>query len=272
MQQHKIADQPATTCLLAIASVHRTGSTLLCSILRATGAAGMPMEYLNIHTKNFTNFRNENSLPKLNLKGVVVGALRKATGRNAWRNIEYFSASSWRQYLDRAAAINTTPNGVFGIKMHFNQYDEHMLQRGLDASHWGAPIKWVRITRDNEVRQAISLVRAEQSNQWNSNMSAMREPIYDEQAIVNALETISTANKNWDAYFAKLSISPLHVTYEQLTRDMDSTVRRIMSHINTPIDLVPEPQTKRQSDGASAQWERQFLESRPEFASRAATI
>jgi len=53
---------------------------------------------------------------------------------------------------------------------------------------------------------------------------------------------------------------------------MDSTVRRIISHINTPIDLVPEPQTKRQSDGASAQWERQFLESRPEFASRAATI
>ncbi|NCU81782.1 MAG: hypothetical protein EBV51_07195 [Acidimicrobiia bacterium] len=48
-----------TTCLLAIASVHRTGSTLLCSILRATHMAGMPMEYLNIHTKNFTNFRND---------------------------------------------------------------------------------------------------------------------------------------------------------------------------------------------------------------------
>ena len=63
------------------------------------------MEYLNIHTKNFTNFRNENSLPKLNLKGVVVGALRKATGRNAWRNIEYFSDSSWQQYLDLTPAV-----------------------------------------------------------------------------------------------------------------------------------------------------------------------
>ena len=31
--------------------------------------AGMPMEYLNIHTKNFTNFRNENNLPKLNMRG-----------------------------------------------------------------------------------------------------------------------------------------------------------------------------------------------------------
>ena len=161
-----------TTSLLAIASVHRTGSTLLCSILRATGLAGTPMEYLNIHTQNFTNFRANNNLPKLNAKGIAIGALRKLTGRNAWRNVGYFSQSSWREYLDRAAELNTTPNGVFGIKMHWNQYDEHMLQRGLTASHWGAPIKWLRITRENELRQAISLVRAEQSKQWNSNMAA----------------------------------------------------------------------------------------------------
>ena len=45
--------------------------------------AGMPMEYLNIHTKNFTNFRNENNLPKLNMRGAVIGAVRKVTGRNA---------------------------------------------------------------------------------------------------------------------------------------------------------------------------------------------
>lgn len=232
----------------------------------------MPMEYLNIHTKNFTNFRNDNNLPKLNPKGLVIGAIRKTLGKNAWRNIEYFSDSSWRAYLDCAARLNTTPNGVFGIKMHWNQYDEHMLRRGVTASHWSAPIKWVRITRDNEVRQAISLVRAEQSNQWNSNMSAVREPKYDETAIVTALETISQANKNWDKYFAENSITPLHVTYEQLTRDMDATVRRIMNHIETPITTVPEPQTKRQSDTASATWEKQFLQARPEFASRAATM
>lgn len=262
----------ATSCLLAIASVHRTGSTLLCSILRATGMAGMPMEYLNIHTKNFTNFRSENNVPQLNARGRVIGAVRKLSGRNAWRNINYFSDSSWRTYLNRAAELNTTPNGVFGIKMHWNQYDEHMLQRGLTADHWGAPIKWVRISRDNEVRQAISLVRAEQSNQWNSNMSATNEPVYNEQEIVNALHTISSANKSWDQYFAEHQIDPLHLTYEQLTREMDITVRRIMAHIDTPIENVPAPQTKRQSDGASAQWESQFLEARPEFKARAATI
>ncbi len=230
------------------------------------------MEYLNIHTKNFTNFRNENNLPKLNIRGSIIGAVRKVTGRNAWRNIDYFSDSSWRAYLNRAAELNTTQNGVFGIKMHYNQYEDHMLKRGIDANFWKVPIKWVRITRDNEVRQAISLVRAEQSNQWNSNMTSIREPIYDEQAIVDALATISSANKNWDFYFEKNSIKPLLVTYEQLTQDMNATVHRIMNFINSPISQVPEPQTKRQSDTSSAQWEQQFLKSRPEFASRAATI
>ena len=147
-----------------------------------------------------------------------------------------------------------------------------MLQRGVTADHWGVPIKWVRISRDNEVRQAISLVRAEQSNQWNSNMSSINEPVYNEQEIVTALHTISSANKSWDQYFAEHKIDPLHLTYEQLTREMDSTVRRIMAHINTNIENVPAPQTKRQSDGASAQWESQFLEARPEFRARAATI
>ena len=270
--EHGSENPNPTTSLLAIASVHRTGSTLLCSILRATGLAGMPMEYLNIHTRNFANFRAENYLPKLNARGIAVGALRKLTGRNAWRNIDYFSQSSWREYLDRAAELNTTPNGVFGIKMHWNQYDEHMLQRGLTASHWGVPIKWLRITRENELRQAISLVRAEQSKQWNSNMTAKGEPVYNESEIVTALNTISSANKSWDSYFAKHAIAPLHITYEQLTRDMDATVRRIMGLIDTPIETIPAPQTKRQSDGASKQWESQFLDARPEFRSRAATM
>ncbi|MFM8902020.1 MAG: Stf0 family sulfotransferase, partial [Actinomycetota bacterium] len=100
----------------------------------------------------------------------------------------------------------------------------------------------------------------------------VREPNYDEQAIVNAIHTIDAANQNWDRYFAANSIVPLQVSYEQVTKNMDDTVRRIMNHIDTPIDTVPAPQTKRQSDGASAQWETRFLGARPEFAPRAATL
>ena len=103
-------------------------------------------------------------------------------------------------------------------------------------------------------------------------MTAKGEPVYNESEIVTALNTISSATKSWDVYFTQHAIAPLHITYEQLTRDMDATVRRIMGLIDTPIETIPAPQTKRQSDGASKQWESQFLDARPEFRSRAATM
>jgi LPS sulfotransferase NodH len=261
-----------TRQVLAIASIHRTGSTLLCSILRATHAAGTPMEYLNIHTHNFTTFRERHGVPRLAARGLAVGALRRLTGRAAWRSIDYFTRESWVDYLRTAARVATTPNGVFGIKVHWNQYDEHMLRRGLDAGVWGVPVRWVRIVREDEVRQAISLVRAEQSHQWNSNMTATAETRYDEAAIERAIAAIRAANASWDAHFARIGASPVRVSYEQLTRDPDATVRRVVSAAGVTLETVPPPQTTRQSDGESARWAERFLAARPEYASRAATM
>lgn len=261
-----------TRQVLAIASVHRTGSTLLCSILRATHAAGTPMEYLNIHTHNFTTFRERHGVPRLSARGAAIGAARRLTGRAAWRNVDYFSRVSWAEYLRTAARVATTPNGVFGIKMHWNQYDEHMLRRGLDAGMWGAPVRWVRIVREDEVRQAISLVRAEQSNQWNSNMTATAGTRYDETAIERAITTIRDANASWDAHFAAIGASPVRVSYEELTREPDAAVRRVVAAAGVTLDSVPPPQTKRQSDGESARWAERFLAARPEYAPRAATM
>ena len=103
----------------------------------------------------------------------------------------------------KIAEVNTTSNGVFGVKMHWNQYKRHMLDLGVDVSLWGAPVSWLRITRENELRQAISFVRAAQTESWNSNMEVTREPRYDAQAIVAALDRIASENADWDRYFAE---------------------------------------------------------------------
>jgi LPS sulfotransferase NodH len=147
-----------------------------------------------------------------------------------------------------------------------------MLRRGLDASMWGVPVRWVRIVREDEVRQAISLVRAEQSNQWNSNMAATADTRYDESAIARAIATIREANAAWDSHFAAIGETPLRVSYEQLTRDPDATVRRVVAAAGVSLDAVPPPQTRRQSDGESARWAERFVAARPEFAPRTATM
>jgi len=258
-----------TKKLLVVASVERTGSTLLCSILRGTLAAGTPVEYLNIHTQNFVRFRDKYGVPTITPTLRPVSAIRKILGRSEWRDISYFSRTSYRQYLTRLAEVNTTQNGVFGIKMHWNQYKRHMLDLDLDVNYWQVPVRWVRITRQDEVRQAISFVRAAQSESWNSNMEVQREPVYDSAAIVDALKRIADENTQWTKYFADNKISPLSITYEQLTRDMDATVRKVMDFIDSPIDTVPAPQTKKQSDFTSKEWAELFLREHPEHAHRA---
>jgi LPS sulfotransferase NodH len=257
-----------TRSFLAIASVERTGSTLLCSILRGTNLAGTPIEYLNIQTKNFERIRSECGQPKIKLTHQPIARVRKLTGRYPWRDISYFSSSSWRSYLSAIAQQHTTANGVFGVKMHWNQYKRHMLDMGVDASFWNVPVKWVRITREDELRQAISFVRAAQTESWNSNMATKADPVYDADAIAAALDRISDENSDWDVYFAQNNIVPLHITYEQLTRDMDATIKRVMSFIETPIDVVPEPQTKKQGDSINKEWAERFLAQYPEHTER----
>jgi len=260
---------PVTTRLLVIASVERTGSTLLCSLLRQTGLAGTPVEYLNIQTHNFSRFRQRYGVPQLRFTYRPLGWLRTRTGRFAWRNITWFEPSSYRQYLASIARVNTTSNGVFGIKMHWNQYKRHLLDLNLTVDFWNVPVKWVRITRQDEIRQAISFVRAAQTNSWNSNMEIKRDPVYDGSSIAAALDRISTENADWQTYFEQNNIQPLNISYEQLTREMDVTVRRVMEYIGAPIDVIPSPQTKQQSDSTSSEWATRFIREFPQYAHRA---
>lgn len=260
---------PGTSRLLVIASIERTGSTLLCSLLRGTRAAGTPIEYLNIQTRNFSRFREQHGVPRLRLSHRPIGWLRERTGRFAWRSISWFEPSSYREYLSAIARVNTTSNGVFGIKMHWNQYKRHMLDLGLSVDFWNVPVAWVRITRQDEIRQAISFVRATQTNSWNSNMEIKHEPVYDGPAIDAALERIAGENADWNTYFERNNIRPLHITYEQLTRDMDATVRRVIDHIGAHIDAVPAPQTRQQSDSTNSEWAERFIREFPQHAHRA---
>jgi LPS sulfotransferase NodH len=197
-----------------------------------------------------------------------MGWLRARTGRFPWRNISWFEPSSYREYLSTIARVNTTSNGVFGIKMHWNQYERHMLDQDLAVEFWNVPVTWVRITRQDEIRQAISFVRAAQTNSWNSNMETKRDPVYDGPSIVAALERIANENTAWRTYFERNNIQPLDITFEQLTQNMNATVRRVMDHIGTHIDQVPVPQTKQQSDSINSEWATRFLHEFPQYTHR----
>jgi LPS sulfotransferase NodH len=255
--------------ILVIASVERTGSTLLCSVLRATGVAGNPIEYANIHTRNFLRLADDLGVPRIRTGRRTIGRVRRAVGRYPWRNVSWFEDGTFGDYLRDVAASNATPNGVFGIKVHWNQYRQHLLDLGFDAGSWGAPVSWVRLTRRNEVAQAVSFVRASQTRSWNSNMSVRADATYDADAIEAALVRIADENANWDRYLNDIGASPLHATFEELIGDLDSTVRRILSSVGAEAADIPAPTTEKQSGSSSREWIERFLAERPQHQHRA---
>src|SRR5262249_15586129 len=89
-------DFPPTACRFKylICSTPRSGSTLLSTGLASTGRAGRPLEYL--------------SQPY----GVVFKE----------RNGRLLLPEYWRFLVTR----RTTPNGVFGMKMHFDQFANNL--------------------------------------------------------------------------------------------------------------------------------------------------
>jgi len=56
-----------------------------------------------------------------------------------------------------------------------------------------------------------------------------------------------------------------------LISNMDSTVRKVMAFIDSPIEVVPAPQTKKQSESASRQWAERFVNEYPEHIHRLGT-
>lgn len=255
--------------ILVIASVERTGSTLLCSVLRATGVAGNPIEYANIHTRNFVRLADELGAPRLRAGRRTIGRLRRAAGRYPWRDASWFEDGSFAEYLRAVAAARATANGVFGMKVHWNQYRQHLLDLGLDAGSWGAPVSWVRLTRRNEVAQAVSFVRASQTRSWNSNMEVRAGASYDADAIEAALGRIADENASWDRYLASIGADPLHATFEDLIGDLDGTVRRILATVSAEATVVPAPTTEQQSGSSSRGWIERFLSERPQHRHRA---
>lgn len=258
----------APSRILVIASVERTGSTLLCSVLRATGVAGNPIEYANIHTRNFQRLAAELGAPRLRRGRRTIGRVRSAVGRYPWRDVSWFEEGSFGEYLRAVADARATPNGVFGIKVHWNQYRQHLLDLGLDAGSWGAPVSWVRLTRRNEVAQAVSFVRASQTRSWNSNMAVRAGAAYDADAIEAALARIADENASWDRYLAALGAAPLHATFEELIDDLDGTARRILATVGVEAADIPPPQTQQQSGSSSREWIERFLAERPQHRHR----
>jgi LPS sulfotransferase NodH len=259
-----------------VCATPRSGSTLLCELLDQTGVAGRPEEYFEAlrHSgvprrphEYFDHERHANIIERLAFREMPDGLARPAN--------PLWDPSNYGRYLDWTLEQGTTPNGVFGAKLMWGYLGdfadllrtiEGMADLPLPAllSRAFPGLRYIQITREDKVRQAVSLWKAVQTQAWRqgdpSYTGPLDEPVFSFRAI-NYLVRLHTAHDaSWDAYFLGLGEPPqLKVTYEELAADPEPVVHRVLEHLGIPApDPLPlrSPRLSVQADDLSEAWVR----------------
>jgi LPS sulfotransferase NodH len=256
-----------------VCATPRSGSTLLCHLLDKTGVAGHPEEYFEaLRHSGLPRRPHEYFDPDRHANIVERLAFREMPDRPATPN-ELWVSETYDRYLAWALEQGTTPNGVFGAKLMWGYLgDFAQLLRGIEGMA-GLPVpellarsfpnlRYVRITRRDKVRQAVSLWRAVQTQSWKREPGdeaerQVREPRFSFRAINYLVRLLTAHEASWDAYFLGLGLEPLTITYEELAVAHEPVVRRVLEQleITVPADLhVEPPRLASQADELSERW------------------
>lgn len=220
-----------------IATTPRTGSSLLCEGLIASGVAGFPEEYSS------------------------------AEDPGTWR--DYARCSSHMEYFGRYVQRGRSHNGVFAAKLMWLQF----LTWGADARRYlGSndetpdiirsligPYSIVRLSREDRLRQAVSFVRAGLTGEWSRRRTDVHGPapwpVYDANEIRSIMELIDCHEHSWEAVLQTFDGPVFRVNYEALERDYRGTVKDVLTFLGLEATRsIPDPVLTRQADDMTEEW------------------
>jgi LPS sulfotransferase NodH len=221
-----------------ICSTPRTGSGLVCRALAATGALGVPLEYFNPVTRTILSER--------------------------WR-----CGSGLEPYVQSLHERRCGANGVFGIKVHWDQLSllraeasgqandplAHEIPEALLERCFPAPV-FIRIVRTDADRQAVSYWRALRSRVWSLGTDETDPPgertPYSFDGIEDCRRALEVGELCWERLIRARGADALLITYEELTTSYEQTIARVVSFISPGLEVaVPAPGIRRMSDAHS---------------------
>jgi LPS sulfotransferase NodH len=227
---------------LIVCATQRSGSTLLCELLKATGVTGVPKEYFQ-HFKD-TGLADQ---PRQYLAGV--------TDPSVLALLPPFDPGVPEAAFDFDAVrrAGTTPNGVFAAKIMWSHTPDLWARlAGRTLEDVFGPLRYVRVVRRDKVAQAVSLWTAIQTQAWLSGDAMRAEPVYSSAAIRHLVGWLQAGEDGWTSWLRHRS--PDVVVYEDFARDPAPTIE-ILAGVRSP----PAP-LKRQSGSRSSAWAARFLE------------
>ena len=231
-----------------ICCLPRSGSWLLADALRSTGRAGRPEEFY------WDAFR--------------------ASYLKRWGEPK---VESFADFLELTFVDGTTPNGVFGAKLHWGELEqlgEALAELGppdatlpdLLRRHFPEP-SFVHLRRTDVVRQAISWWRALRSSSWyrvsGESLAPDARVTPDWRDVFVLEQHLRDGERRWRAFFDGLHAPVLELSYEDLVEDYDGVVSSVLDFLGVALDapLAP-PRLMRQRDDLTEQWTVAYVEAR----------
>ena len=223
---------------ILVAATHRSGSSLLCQDLRASGRFGTPEEFLEHGTFD------------------------------AWADRFKFDFTDPFDYLDKVASkTQTVDTGVASLKVMALDLERWEFTNETTLHEYLHQPKYLRISRRDEIGQAVSWAKAISTGEWASYNKANRDPEYSFEQIETCLGWIKSASRFWDQYFLGRDILCLNLIYEDYLADTRGHLQRIADYLEIGlgeqhIDLALEAREsgrQKQADDVSAIWRQTFV-------------
>jgi LPS sulfotransferase NodH len=211
----------------AICSTQRSGSHFLGRLMKGTGRCGDPLEYFN--PLNLTDWKKR------------------------------MSTDGQSDVLSYLESIRSTPNGCFGMKVHYGHLQS--MKEYLPLERFLSDFKPIWIRRRDLLRQGISYAKALQTGSFVSGAPEQRPAKFDPNLIFECMASIAAQNASWDLLFATAGSRVLKVDYEDLRRDPSGGVEEIGSFLGLDLRIADEPEglTVKQSDERNEEWFDHFL-------------
>ncbi|MEO1108322.1 MAG: Stf0 family sulfotransferase [Pseudomonadota bacterium] len=233
----------------------RSGSTLLCNMLKNSGIAGDPRSL-------FFRPSLEDWLTRL---GLPQGAVNEQEGLNV--------------VMQRALQAGRGETSVFGLRQQFPSFD--FLCRKLAVlypqttadrdriEHAFGPMLFVHLSRRNKLEQAVSYLKAQQTGLWHvavdraewERTAPAEEPVFDAGKLKGCIATLESYDRGWDTWFRREGIRPVRIYYEDLSKAPVATLSLILRELGLDPRVVEgiAPDIRKMADATSRDWVEMFL-------------
>lgn len=172
-----------------------------------------------------------------------------------------FGTNDFHAVMQELQQRRTSPNGVFGIKIHYPHIKQfggfEKLKQAFPDAHY------ILLSRKDLLKQAVSLSVAHQTGVWITGQKPINEhPVYDFEDINRCLRQTILHNASWRYTLAANGCNFIEMDFDHVRHHLAESIERIAQFVGVTVEPGQLPQqhaTKKQGNDRNKEWTARFV-------------